>query len=74
LSLGVVFFLLMALGKHWAGLAAKAFPAPGNFSRINCAFLQRILDPTFDEFKYNELPFHSTLCGSCSDALWNRHQ
>jgi L-lactate dehydrogenase complex protein LldF len=27
-----------------------------------------ILDPTFDEFKYNELPFHSTLCGSCSDV------
>jgi hypothetical protein len=26
-----------------------------------------ILDPTFDEFKYSELPFHSTLCGSCSD-------
>ena len=25
-----------------------------------------ILDPTFDEFKYSELPFHSTLCGSCS--------
>lgn len=27
-----------------------------------------ILDPTFDEFKYSELPFHSTLCGSCSEA------
>jgi L-lactate dehydrogenase complex protein LldF len=27
-----------------------------------------ILDPTFDEFKYSELPFHSTLCGSCSDV------
>ena len=25
-----------------------------------------ILDPTFDEYKYSELPFHSTLCGSCS--------
>ena len=25
-----------------------------------------ILDPTFDEHKYSELPFHSTLCGSCS--------
>ena len=27
-----------------------------------------ILDPTFDEFKYSELPFHSTLCGSCSEV------
>src|ERR1700741_1575537 len=27
-----------------------------------------ILDPTFDEFKYSELPFRSTLCGSCSDV------
>jgi L-lactate dehydrogenase complex protein LldF len=27
-----------------------------------------ILDPTFDEFKYSELPFHSTLCGSCTDV------
>jgi len=27
-----------------------------------------ILDPTFDEFKYRELPFHSTLCGSCSEV------
>ena len=27
-----------------------------------------ILDPTFDEFKYSELPFHSTLCGSCSQV------
>jgi len=27
-----------------------------------------ILDPGFDEFKYGELPFHSTLCGSCSDV------
>jgi L-lactate dehydrogenase complex protein LldF len=27
-----------------------------------------ILDPTFDEFKYGELPFHSTLCGSCSEV------
>jgi L-lactate dehydrogenase complex protein LldF len=25
-----------------------------------------ILDPTFDQLKYSELPFHSTLCGSCS--------
>ena len=25
-----------------------------------------ILDPTFDELKYSELPFHSTLCASCS--------
>jgi L-lactate dehydrogenase complex protein LldF len=27
-----------------------------------------ILDPTFDEYRYSELPFHSTLCGSCSDV------
>ncbi len=27
-----------------------------------------ILDPTFDEYKYSELPFHSTLCGSCSEV------
>ena len=27
-----------------------------------------ILDPTFDESKYSELPFHSTLCGSCSEV------
>jgi L-lactate dehydrogenase complex protein LldF len=27
-----------------------------------------ILDPTFDELKYSELPFHSTLCGSCSEV------
>lgn len=27
-----------------------------------------ILDPTFDEYEYNELPFHSSLCGSCSDV------
>ena len=27
-----------------------------------------ILDPTFDEFKYSEFPFHSTLCGSCSEV------
>ena len=27
-----------------------------------------ILDPTFDEFKYSELPFHSSLCGSCSEV------
>ncbi len=26
-----------------------------------------ILDPTFDETKYSELPFHSSLCGSCSE-------
>jgi len=25
-----------------------------------------ILDPTFDDKKYSELPYHSTLCGSCS--------
>lgn len=27
-----------------------------------------ILDPTFDGHKYSELPFHSTLCGSCSEV------
>lgn len=27
-----------------------------------------ILDPTFDAHRYSELPFHSTLCGSCSDV------
>ena len=27
-----------------------------------------ILEPTFDEFKYSELPFHSSLCGSCSEV------
>lgn len=27
-----------------------------------------ILSPTFDLDKYSELPFHSTLCGSCSDV------
>lgn len=27
-----------------------------------------ILSPTFDLEKYSELPFHSTLCGSCSDV------
>lgn len=27
-----------------------------------------ILDPTFDAYRYSELPFHSTLCGSCSDV------
>src|SRR5229473_6963633 len=27
-----------------------------------------ILDPTFDEFKYSELPFHSTLNGSCTNV------
>jgi L-lactate dehydrogenase complex protein LldF len=27
-----------------------------------------ILDPTFDEYKYSELPYHSTLCGSCSEV------
>lgn len=26
-----------------------------------------ILDPTFDESMYSELPFHSSLCGSCSE-------
>ncbi len=27
-----------------------------------------ILSPTFDLRKYSELPFHSTLCGSCSEV------
>lgn len=27
-----------------------------------------ILDPTFDERRYSSLPFHSTLCGSCSEV------
>ncbi len=27
-----------------------------------------ILSPTFDLKKYSELPYHSTLCGSCSDV------
>lgn len=27
-----------------------------------------ILSPTFDLKKYSELPFHSTLCGSCTDV------
>lgn len=27
-----------------------------------------ILDPTFDARRYSELPFHSTLCGSCSEV------
>lgn len=27
-----------------------------------------ILDPTFDAHKYSELPFHSTLCGSCTEV------
>jgi len=27
-----------------------------------------VLSPTFDLKKYSELPFHSTLCGSCSDV------
>lgn len=27
-----------------------------------------ILSPTFDLEKYKELPYHSTLCGSCSDV------
>lgn len=26
-----------------------------------------ILDPTFDENTYSELPFHSSLCGSCTE-------
>lgn len=26
-----------------------------------------VIDPTFDENKYSELPFHSSLCGSCSE-------
>ena len=44
-----------------------------------------ILDPTFDDTKYSELPFHSSLCGSCSEVcpvhiniaeqitLWRQH-
>ena len=27
-----------------------------------------ILDPSFDETKYSELPYHSSLCGSCSEV------
>lgn len=27
-----------------------------------------IIDPTFDPGKYSELPFHSSLCGSCSEV------
>ncbi len=27
-----------------------------------------ILDPAFDPHKYHELPFHSSLCGSCSEV------
>lgn len=27
-----------------------------------------ILDPTFDEKKFSELPYHSSLCGSCSEV------
>jgi len=27
-----------------------------------------IIDPTFDESMYSELPFHSSLCGSCSEV------
>lgn len=27
-----------------------------------------ILDPTFDESKYSELPYHSSLCGSCTEV------
>ncbi len=27
-----------------------------------------IIDPTFDESKFSELPFHSSLCGSCSEV------
>ena len=27
-----------------------------------------IIDPTFDAKKYSELPFHSSLCGSCSEV------
>ncbi|WP_419868334.1 lactate utilization protein B [Chryseobacterium sp. CT-SW4] len=27
-----------------------------------------IIDPTFDENKYSELPFHSSLCGSCTEV------
>ena len=27
-----------------------------------------IIDPSFDEKKYSELPFHSSLCGSCTEV------
>ncbi|WP_028295988.1 lactate utilization protein B [Olivibacter sitiensis] len=27
-----------------------------------------ILDPSYDEDKYSELPFHSSLCGSCTEV------
>ena len=27
-----------------------------------------VLDPAFDPHKYHELPFHSSLCGSCSEV------
>jgi L-lactate dehydrogenase complex protein LldF len=27
-----------------------------------------ILDPTFDKTKYSELPYHSSLCGSCTEV------
>ncbi|MRJ08269.1 lactate utilization protein [Ornithobacterium rhinotracheale] len=27
-----------------------------------------ILDPSYDEEKYSELPFHSSLCGSCTEV------
>jgi L-lactate dehydrogenase complex protein LldF len=27
-----------------------------------------ILDPTFDQTKYSELPYHSSLCGSCTEV------
>ena len=27
-----------------------------------------IIDPSFDEEKYSELPFHSSLCGSCTEV------
>jgi len=41
-----------------------------NFKDYDCIIgpIGIILDPTFDEFKYSELPYHSTLCGSCSDV------
>lgn len=44
-----------------------------------------IIDPTFDEHKFSELPFHSSLCGSCTEVcpvhiniaeqitLWRQH-
>ncbi|CAM3807563.1 lactate utilization protein B [Sphingobacterium prati] len=44
-----------------------------------------IIDPTFDDKKYSELPFHSSLCGSCTEVcpvhiniaeqitLWRQH-